>query len=86
MKKDCEPLLFCAIDSDAFIDCIAVLKELKTHTQSIELFSCDNEYYAVIKPNSSCADNIIARLCEYGDISPSKKTEICRLYESGVSL
>ena len=86
MKKDCEPLLFRAIDSDAFIDCIAVLKELKTHTQGVELFSCDGDYYAVIRPNTSCSDSIIARLCEYGDISPSKRTEICRLYESGISL
>ena len=86
MKKDCEPLLFRAIDSDAFIDCLEVLREMKSRAQSIELFRCNDDYYAVIQPDTACSETIITRLCEYGDISPSKKTEVCRLYESGVSL
>ena len=86
MKKDCEPILFRALDSDAFIDCQTVLREIKSHTKSVELFTLDGDYYAVINPNTSCTETILMKLCEYGDVSPSTKQELCRLYESGISL
>ncbi len=86
MKKDCEPILFRALDTDSFIECMGILDEIRASSQSVELFRFDDEYYAVIKPKSSYTDNILMRLCEYGDVSLSQKREICRLYESGISL
>lgn len=86
MKKDCEPILFRAFDTDAFIDCKKTLDEMKSYSQSIELFRCDGEYYAVIKPQVSSTDKMLMRLCEYGDAAISQRKEICRVYERGISL
>lgn len=86
MKKECEPVLFRAFDTDSFIDCIGILNELRDSSQSVELFRVDGDYYAVIKPKSSYTDTVLMRLCEYGDVSLSQSKEICRLYESGISL
>ena len=86
MKKDCEPILFHAMDADAFIDCKPLLEEIKSSSHSVELFRSDDNYYAVIRPQASSTDTILMRLCEYGDVSLSQKRDICRLYESGISL
>ena len=86
MKKDAEPVLFCAFDTDAFMDCRKVLKKCEDSIKSYELYKHENDYFAVIQPKPLSTDLITFSLCEFGNAYVPSKKEITTLYEYGKKL
>ncbi len=86
LKKDTEPLLFCAFNDDAFIDSLALLKENEENLNNVECYKYQSKYYLVLQPKMSFSEKIIFLFSETGHISPFLKKEISNLYEHGVRL
>jgi negative regulator of genetic competence, sporulation and motility len=86
MKKEAEPVLFCAFDVDAFMDSLKVLKKSSQAIKSYELFEHQNNFFAVIQPKALSAELIIFLLCEFGSVAVSSRKKITELYEYGKKL
>ncbi len=83
MKKDSEPILFCAFDDNAFIDCARYIERFEKLIKSYRLFSYEGNYYAVIYPKPHSTEGLLFSLSEFGDTFVSAKKDIANLYEYG---
>ena len=87
MKKDSEPVMFCAFDENSFIDCVKLLRHTLCNTvKGFDLFYHEKTYYVVIYPKPTSTESILFSLCEFGDAVVSSKKDIAHLYEFGKSL
>ena len=85
MKKDAEPVVFCAFDCNAFIDALRLI-ELSPSGASSEFFTSGKEYYAIIHPTTGQTERLLTQLCEFGEVSVACKRELARIYETAQSL
>lgn len=83
MKKDAEPILFRAFDSNAFVDCLHLLKKAPQTVKNFELFEFHNNFYIIIYPKPTFSEIIEFSLCEFGDSEVGNKRDISELYEYG---
>ncbi len=86
MKKDAEPLLFCAFDSNSFIDGINILKENSFRIKNYESFVYQNVYYIVVHTKPTFSELLELLLCEFGEISIDDKKLVSEIYEFGKSI
>ena len=85
MKKDAEPVVFCAFDCDSFIDAVRLIKK-SHHEASPEFFTMGEDYYTILHPASGQTEKLLTQLCEFGEISLACKKELAQLYEWGKPL
>ncbi len=83
MKKDAEPILFRAFDSNAFVDCLHLLKKAPQTMKNFELFEFNNNFYIIIYPKPTFSEIIEFSLCEFGESEVGNKRDISELYEYG---
>ncbi len=83
LKKDAEPLLFCPMDTNAFIESLAILKSKRDFIKSYGIYEFNGEQYIIIQPKLSFSEKVMFALCESGYIAPYLKKEIARIYEYG---
>lgn len=86
MKKDAEPILFCAFDENAFLDCIDFLKNENKAIKEYSLHLYDGEYFALIYPRITTTEKVLFALCEFGEASISPKSKIAEILEYGKAL
>jgi negative regulator of genetic competence, sporulation and motility len=86
MKKDAEPLLFRAFDSNALIDSIVLLKKTSQMLKAFEPFELHNKFYIIIYPKTTFSETIEFSLCEFGETEVGNKKGISELYEYGKPL
>ena len=86
MKKDAEPLLFFAFDSNAFIDGIKILKDNYLSVKSFELFMYQNDYYIIVHTKPTFSEALEMRLCEFGEIQTNNKKFVSEIYEYGTCI
>ncbi len=86
MKKEAEPLLFKAFDTNAFIDGVTSIKRLSENIKNYELCTYNNRLFAIIIPKLCFSDKICFVLSEYGEISAPSKEKIAEVYEYGQKL
>ncbi len=86
MKKDAEPILWQAFDSDSFIDALGILKNKTQFIRNIEGYLYKNKYYIIIHPKPSFCEKIDLALCEYGESEEGDKGRISKIYEYGKPL
>ncbi|MBO5896370.1 MAG: adaptor protein MecA [Clostridia bacterium] len=85
MKKDAEPVVFCAFDCNSFIDAIRLIR-LTPSGNSTEFYISDEDYYAIVHPLPGQTERLLTQLCEFGEVTISCKKELARIYETGKSL
>lgn len=83
MKKDAEPLLFCAFDLNAFIDGLRLLRENRLSLKAYEAFSHRGNYYIVVHPKPTLSESVELLLCEFGETKTGNKKYVSELYEYG---
>lgn len=86
MKKDAEPLLFCAFDSNAFIDGIKILTENYLSVKSYEMLMYQNNYYIIVHTKPTFSEALEMHLCEFGEIETDNKKFISEIYEYGTKI
>jgi negative regulator of genetic competence, sporulation and motility len=86
MKKDGEPILFCAFDDNAFIDCMCHIKHKNAPIKYYHLFSHDGKYYSLLYPEPRSTEKLIFSLSEFGEATLPPKKDIALLYEYGRAL
>lgn len=86
MKKDAEPILFCAINNDAFLDALSLLKSHHENYRSYDIFSFSNKLYFVIYPILSDSNEIAYILSDFGEIFFGEATLLNKVLEYGEKL
>lgn len=86
MKKDTEPVVFCAFDCNSFIESVSLIKNRPELQQEPEFFILEESYYVILYPSPSQTEKMVMDLCEFGSVSIGGKKEIARLYELGKAL
>lgn len=86
MKKDAEPILFCAFDENAFLDCIKLLKDQLSCVKELKLYLYENMYYVLLYPKITASDRLLFCLNEFGEALASPKTRIAEISEYGKAL
>lgn len=67
MKKEAEPILFKALDHNAFLDAIEILKESSDSSKNFEIFSYNKNFYFVIHPKITGSEKIAYILSDFGE-------------------
>jgi len=83
MKKEAEPLLFRALDENAFLDALKVLRAVSGSYKSFEIFSYYKNLYIVIYPKITGTDKISYILSDFGDISFGENELLSHISEYG---
>ena len=83
MKKEAEPILFCAFDMNALMDSVTFLKNTSQMLKSFEIFKLCNKLYIIIHPKPTFTQSIGFHLCEFGECDTGNKKFISQLYEHG---
>jgi negative regulator of genetic competence, sporulation and motility len=86
MKKEAEPVLFCAFDENAFLDCFDFIKTEDKSIKEYSLHLYDGEYFALIHPKISETEKLLFSLCEFGEAAVSPKEQIAEILEFGRKL
>ncbi len=86
MKKEAEPLVFCAFDENAFLDALKILGNFKNNILNNEIYLYNYAYYLIIKPKLPFFDTFRHILSEFGNVSLPKKVDISQIYEYGKKL
>jgi hypothetical protein len=86
MKKEAEPLLFKALDSDSFLDAITVLKTAAESFKSFEAFSYCKNLYFIIYPKITGTNKISYILSDFGDVFFGENELLSRISEYGKRL
>ncbi len=86
MKKDAEPVLFCAFDENAFLDCFDFIKTEDKAIKDYSFHLYNGEYFAIIHPRIATTEKLLFSLCEFGEASVSPKSEIAEILEFGRAL
>ena len=82
MKKDAEPVVFCAFDCNAFIDATEIIKDVPAGNTA-EYFAMNENYYIIIHPTPGQTEKLMTQLCEFGEVSLACKKELAQIYECG---
>ena len=82
MKKDAEPVVFCAFDCNAFIDATEIIKDVPAGNTA-EYFAMNEDYYIIIHPTPGQTEKLMTQLCEFGEVSLACKKELAQIYECG---
>ena len=83
MKKDADPIIFCAWDENSFIDCLKIVSETKDFIKFSEAYKYKNGFYIIVRPKLTFSEKILHILCEFGNASISPESEISKIYEYG---
>ncbi len=83
MKKEIEPLLFKALDEDAFLDTRELLKPLTDLYKSFHIYLYKKNIYFVIYPEISKADKIAYILSDFGDVLFGDNELLSHIFEYG---
>jgi hypothetical protein len=83
MKKEIEPLLFKALDEDAFLDTRELLKPLTDLYKSFHIYLYKKNIYFVIYPEISKADKIAYILSDFGDVIFGDSELLSHIFEYG---
>ncbi len=67
MKKEAEPILFKALDHNAFLDTIDILAKSSDSSRNFEIFSYNKNFYFVIYPKITGSEKIAYILSDYGE-------------------
>ncbi len=86
MKKEAEPILFCPIDENSFIDSLKIISKLKDFIKNFEPYKYKNCLYIIIRPKLTFSEKILHVLCEFGNTDVCTESEISKIYEYGLSL
>ena len=86
MKKEAEPILFCPIDENSFLDSLKILSELKDLIKNSASYKFKNRLYVIIRPKLTFSEKILHILCEFGDTDLCTESEISKIREHGLSL
>ncbi|MBR2877274.1 MAG: adaptor protein MecA [Clostridia bacterium] len=86
MKKDAEPVIFKALDSDAFLDAIKVLEKTPELYKEFRLFSYCKKLYFIIYPKITGGARISYILSDFGDIFFNESELLNRIFEYGTPL
>lgn len=86
MKKEAEPLLFKALDSDSFLDAFTVLKTAAESFKSFEAFSYCKNLYFIIYPKITGTNKISYILSDFGDVFFGENELLSRISEYGKRL
>lgn len=83
MKKEAEPILFKALDHDAFLDTIDILTKSSDSSRSFEIFSYNKNFYFVIYPKITGSEKIAYILSDYGEACFGDTEFLNRILEYG---
>ncbi len=83
MKKDADTLLFCAFDENAFLDSLALLKNQTQTIKSLEIYSFENRFFAVISTVAREFEKLTHCLKDYGNIFADNSEFLARIREYG---
>ncbi len=83
MKKDANTLLFCAFDENAFLDALALLKNQTQTINSLEIYSFENRFFAVISTVAREFEKLTHCLKDYGNIFADNGEFLARIREYG---
>ena len=86
MKKEAEPILFKALDHNAFLDAIDVLKESADSYRNSEIFSYNKNFYFVIYPKITGSEKIAYILSDFGDVLFGEVELLSHIFEYGSRL
>ena len=86
MKKEAEPILFKAMDENAFLDTLNTLKCNTDAYKSLDLFSFDNNIYFVIYPKLTSTERLTYILSDFGDVFFGEARLLSRVTEYGKKL
>lgn len=86
MKKEADPFLFRAFDSDALVDSISFLKSSSQMFKAFEVYELCNKFYIIIHPKPTLTRKIDFHLCEFGESDITDKKFLSELYEYGKPL
>ncbi len=86
MKKEAEPILFKAMDENAFLDTLNTLKRNTDAYKSLDLFSFDNSIYFVIYPKLTSTERLTYILSDFGDVFFGETQLLSRITEYGKKL
>ena len=86
MKKDAEPILFKALDSNAFLDALNVLNNATDSFKNLEIFSYCKKLYFVIYPKITGTNKITYILSDFGDIFFGENELLSHITEYGKRL
>ncbi len=86
MKKEAEPILFKAMDENAFLDTLSALKCTPDAYKSFDLFSFKNSIYFVIYPKLTSTERLTYILSDFGDVFFGEAQLLSRITEHGKKL
>lgn len=86
MKKEIEPLLFKALDEDAFLDTLKILDTQNDLYKSFHIYLYRKNIYFVIYPEISKADKITYILSDFGDVLFGDSELLSHIFEYGEAL
>lgn len=86
MKKDAEPLLFEALDPNAFLDALEILKGASEAYKFFDAFSYNNKLYFIIHPKITGTEKIAYILSDFGETYLYEAELLCRIREYGKKL
>ncbi len=86
MKKEAEPILFCPLDENSFIDALKTIPKIKDVIKNFETYKYNNKLYIVIRPKLTFSEKILHILCEFGNTITCTESEISKIYEYGECL
>ncbi len=86
LKKEANPILFCAFDENSFLDALKVLKFFEGSVNGVEPYKYLNELYIIVQPKLSFSGCLEQTLCEFGNTATATPWETAKIYEYGVAL
>ena len=86
MKKDLEPIIFKAFNSDAFLDIMDILKNSTDAYKNYDIFYFNKDFYIIIHPKITETDKITYILSDFGDIFSNEADFLNQIYEYGKKL
>ena len=86
MKKDLEPIIFKAFNSDAFLDIMDILKNSTDAYKNYDIFYFNKDFYIIIHPKITETDKITYILSDFGDVFSNEADFLNQIYEYGKKL
>ena len=83
IKKDAEPIIFKALDENAFLDALNVLKNSLASFKHSEAFNYCKNLYFIVYPKITDTDKITYLLSDFGEIFFGENELLSRIYEYG---
>ena len=86
MKKEAEPIIIKAPDSDTFLDTISLLKKNAELYKSFKTFSLNESLYFVVYPKITGSAKISYILSDFGDVFFNENELLSHIFEYGIKL